>query len=248
MRDDATLSIADLDVKERHVIIGNHERVDALIWLDGHAHRSGGPRINRDCDPLDLRPRPAESGLPRAHVIVETRPGLGRSWPSPRSTVRSDSASELKGSLSWDDLRGQSDEPVSARGACGQVNAVRVRRTEEHGRSRIRSFVDGDRIALVGEGGDVEILDRRRSTGIPEQARVGWNVDECAESLTLDHLPGRDQRDWSRAEPLRATRELTQKNSRVELPRNDVWSGESRARLGRSDFLPHARAGRRGER
>jgi hypothetical protein len=41
----------------------------------------------------------------------------------------------------------------------GHIDAIRVRRAQEEGRPRILPFVDGDGVALFGEGREVDVLE-----------------------------------------------------------------------------------------
>jgi hypothetical protein len=80
------------------------------------------------------------------------------------------------------------------------VHACRVGRAQQDGGLRIGPFVDGHRVALLGERREVDVLERRRRASIREETRVERYVDEGAEALAFAHRPRRDDREWARAE------------------------------------------------
>ena len=169
----------------------------------------------------------------RAQVIVQARPRVGRARPAAEHPVRAERAPDLVRPIARHGLRRDRDEPFAARDPGADVDARRLRRTEEQRRLRIAPFVDRHERAFVVERGEVEIVDRRRRARVGQDAGVVRKVDERAEPLAIDGLARRDQGVPGRrraATPAQGCRRGA--SSRRALPRRRAGGGGARARGG----------------
>ncbi len=166
------------DLDERDLVPRDEHRIDALVGVDREAHDRRQARIEVEDAPVEVLPRPAEREATNAQMIVQPGPSVRRAGASPERTVCRERASDLLRPIARHRLRRHGDEPLAGGDPRADIDARRFGWTEEERRFRVAPFIPRDECPLLVEGGEIEIVHRRRRARVRQDAGVRREIDE----------------------------------------------------------------------
>ena len=91
---------------------------------------------------------------------------------------------------------------------------------------RVASLVDGDRIAVLGVRGEIDVLDRRRTARVEQEAGGHRHVDERAHALALGERPLADDGKRPAAGGADTRGEISEQWRAVERALGHAWRPE----------------------